>query len=180
LPLWAWIAIAGGTLLVAAAAVALAVLAWRMYERRILLRLLVAFQGVEAASDGLRDVVERLALGDDEQLEVFADEPDSVERRALAELSARAGLIAEELDVAPMPARFEPVAAALADAAFVVGEQSGLVADSMVATSALEALGRIDLALVGAYLEKARSLLTGACEVCGLDDTAVYGGGLYL
>lgn len=180
MPVWAWIAIVGGTLLVAAALVAASVLAWRSYERRVLLRLLVAMQGVEAAGDGLRDVVEHLALAADEQLETFADEPDSVERRALAELTMRAGILTEELDAMPLPARFQPVAEALADAAFLIGEQAGTVTDEQRGTQALESLGRVDLALVRGYTEKARTLLTGACEVCGLEDTAVYGGGLYL
>lgn len=180
MPLWAWLAIVGGALLVVGAAVALVIVGRRAYTRRAMLRLLVSAEAIEAAETALVDTFERLAGGSDADLEVFADEPQSAERSALGEVVSRARMLADELDRIALPRTLIPVAEALADAAHVVGEQAGLVTGEMVGPEALEALGRIDLAHVRAYTRKARSLTLGACEVCGLDETAVYGGGLYL
>lgn len=179
MPIWAWIAIAGGVL-VFAAGLLIAVLGWRAYERRLLLRLVVRTEAVEAASAALLDSVAHLSTASDEEIEVFADEADSVERRVFAEVRSRAGIIAEEMDRAAMPKRLVPAADAVADAAFAIAAEAGKVGDELTGAEALDALSSIDLALVGTYTRKARLLVTGACEVCGLDETAVYGGGLYL
>lgn len=180
MPLWAWLVIAGGVLLVVGAAVALVIVGRRAYTRRAMLRLLVSAEAIEAAESALVDTFERLAAGSDADLEVFAEEPQSAERRALGEVVARARMLTDELDRTALPRSLVPVAEALADAAHVVGEQAGCVTDEMVGPDALEALGGIDLARVKIYTKKARALTLGACDVCGLDETAVYGGGLYL
>jgi hypothetical protein len=179
-PLWAWIAIAVGVLLIVAATVLAVVLGWRAYERRLLLRLVVRQEAVEAASSALLDSVTHLSTASDEEIQVFAEEVESVERRVFSDVRARAGIIADEMDRASMPKRLVPVADAVADAAYVVTEQAGKVGDELTGTDALDGLMTIDLALVRSYTQKARLLVTGACEVCGLDETAVYGGGLYL
>jgi hypothetical protein len=174
------IAIGVGAALLLAAAVALVILGWRSYQRRLLLRLVVRTEAVEAASAALIEAVSRLSATSDEEIEVFADEVDSVERRALAEVRSRASMIADEIDHLAVPKRLLPAAEAIADAAFVVSEQAGMVDDQLTGVASLEALAMIDLVKVRGYARKARMLVTGACEVCGLDETAVYGGGLYL
>jgi hypothetical protein len=179
-PLWAWIALAGGVLLLAAAAVIIATLAWRSYERRALLRLLVRAEAVEAAERALRELVERLAGQSEAELEAFAYEGDSLDRKALAEVRGRANILADELDRMALPGRLVPVAEALADAAYTICEQASVVRDDDRGQDALDRLAAIDLGRVRSYAHKARTLLTGACTVCGLDETAVYGGGLYL
>lgn len=180
MPTWALIAVIGGTILVAASAVAAGLFAWRAYERRILLRLLVRAEAVEAATAALSDTVTRLAEGSDEQLEAFADDPDFLERRTLGEVQSRASILAYELDRLPVPRRLEPAVEALGDAAYLVAEQAAVVRDEDVGATALERLGLMDLSMVRSYTKKARILVTEACDVCRLDETAVYGGGLYL
>jgi hypothetical protein len=180
MPPWAWIVIASGAVLIIVAAAAIVVLARRSYHRRMLLRLVVATEAVEAATNGLGDVIARLAVASDEELEIFADEPDSAERRALAEVHSRGRMIRDELDHIAMPKKFLPAAEAIADAAHLVAEQAACVGDDHVGMRALDELAGIDLARVRSYTQAARILVNGACEVCGLDETAVYGGGLYL
>ncbi|HSK48121.1 MAG TPA: hypothetical protein VLA05_08990 [Coriobacteriia bacterium] len=180
MPLWGWVAIGSGVLLLVAAGVAAVVLGWRAYERKALLRLLVRAEAVEAAASALLETFTRLANGSDSELEVFAEDPGSPERHALAEIHTRANLLADELDRMPLPRKLIPVAEALADAAYTICEQSGCVRDEDTDGVALERLLSIDLERVQSYTDKARQITTGACDVCGLDETAVYGGGLYL
>jgi hypothetical protein len=180
LPVWAWVVVVVAALIVVAAVVAAVIFGWRAYRRRVLLRLLARAEAVEAAASALVDAATRLAAGSDEELERFADDPDYVERRTLGEVHSRARMLVDELDRMPVPRKLETVAEALADAAFVVAQEASRVGDDVTGPAALENLASTDLALVGAYTKKARVLLVEACEACGLGETAVYGGGLYL
>ncbi len=163
-----------------AAAVVLGVVGWRAYQRRMLLRLLVRAEAVQAVADALREAVLRLSSASDEELSAFLDDPDSVERRAMAEVRSRAGILYDELDRMALPPSLVPVAEALADAAYTIYEQAGCVRDTDTGNAAIDRLAGIQLERVREYSLKARTLVAGACDVCGLDDTAVYGGGLYL
>lgn len=180
MPAWALIAIGAGSVLLLAGVVAIVILSLRAVERRALLRLIGRAEAIESASAALISVVERLAEGSDDEIEVFADDPESVERRALHEVNTRARIVREEVDVMPVPGKLLHVAEALADAAYLVEQESGRVTDDCVGPAALEVIAEVDLAGVKEYVNKARVLIGGACEVCGVDDTAVYGGGLYL
>lgn len=180
MPLWAWIAIAAAVLLLAGATFAAAVLGMRAVRRRVLLRLVVRAEAVEATGKALEDSVRRLATADDIELELFADDPDSPERRIMAELAGRAHLLADELDRMAVPGSLVDVAESLADAAYLVSEQAERVREEDRGPEAFDRLGEIDLALVRSYAEKARLRVLNACDVCGLEETAVYGGGLYL
>jgi len=155
-------------------------LGWRSYERRQLLRLTGRLEAVEAAAQALVDTIGRLAQAPDDELEAFAADPDAPERRVLAEVGSRARLLSDELDQMPLPRRLVPVAEAIADAAFVVAREAGCIGENDVGDKALDGLTRIDLASVHSYAGQARTMLGAMCAVCGLDDTAVYGGGLYL
>lgn len=177
---WAWIALGVGALLLVAATVAVAILGWRAYERRIALRLLGRAEAIEAASAALVDTVERLAASSDEELEAFADDVDSVERRTLHEVANRADMLQHELDWMPLPKKFVPAGEALADAAHVIATQAACVRDEHRGVEALGDLGSIDLGAVREYTRNGRALLTVACEDSGIEDTALYGGGLYL
>lgn len=178
--IWAWVVVGVGAVLLAVAAVVLSVIGWRAYRRRMLLRLLVRAEAVQAAGGALRDTVLRLADGPTEELQIFIEDPESVERRAMAEVRSRAGILYDELDRMALPKSLIPVAEALADAAYATYEQAGCVGDADNSSDALDHLAGIKLEKVRTYSLKARTLVAGACDVCGLDDTAVYGGGLYL
>jgi hypothetical protein len=180
-PVWGWIAIGAGGILLIAGGVIAAVLGWRSLEKRYLLRLVSRREAVDAARQALEDAVTRLAMGDDDALSAFAYDPDSVERRTLHEVNTRAQLLADELDTMPLPKRLVPSADLLGDAAYAIAREAGKVHDEQIGDQAFEALGSIDLtAIAGTYVAATQGV-RHACEACGLEeDAAVYGGGLYL
>ena len=179
--LWGWIAIGAGGVLIAAAMVIAAIYGWRELERRYLLRLVTRREAIDAVRLALEDTVSRLAQGSDEMLSLFAADTDAQERRSLHEVTSRARILADELDMMALPKKLIPAADALADTAFAIGREAGKVHDDCLGDSAFDALGSIDLSSVSALYAAASLEVQRVCEVCGLqDDAAVYGGGLYL
>jgi len=179
-PFWAWIVLVAGVIALAAGATLGGIYAYRAAERRLLLQLVRSREGLEFVRQALGDSLVRIAEGSEQELRVFADDPDSVERRALAEVASRARLLADELDVTALPKSLIPAGEALADAAFVIAREAGRVGEDAAGDAAIEALGCIDLEAVEQYYRAAVSAVRSACETCGLEDSAVYGGGLYL
>lgn len=180
MPVWGWIAITAGVVLVLAGLTIGGVLAWRAAERRYALRLVRSREGVDFVRQALADSLVRLAEGSDQELANFANDADSMERRALHEVESRARLLAEELDSTALPKSLAPAADALGDAAYLIAAEAGRVRDDDTGEAALVALGSIDLQAVETYYRAAIAAVEDVCEVCGLDDAAVYGGGLYL
>jgi uncharacterized membrane protein YhiD involved in acid resistance len=180
-PVWGWVAIGAGSVLLIAAAAVGSVLGWRAMERRYLLRLVSRREAIDAVRQALDDVVMRLAEGSDETLSHFAEDPDAMERRTLHEVTSRAQMLADELDSMPLPKRLVPAADILGDAAYAIAREAGKVHDEQFGDAAFEALGSIDLTTIAGTYEAATLGVQHACEVCGLEeDAAVYGGGLYL
>jgi len=180
-PVWGAIALgAGGVLLVAALGV-MAYLGYKGMERRYVLRLISRREAVYAVRQALEDAVVRLAEGSDEQLELFANTPDSQERKMLLEVKVRAQILRDELDTMSLPKRLVPAAEALADAAFIVAREAGKIRDQDTGSIVLTELGTIDLGTVAEVFERAAAAVSLTCQVCEVDeDAAVYGGGLYL
>ena len=180
MPLWAWIAIGAGVVAVLAGAIAAGVLAYRAAEERYVLQLVRWREGVDFVRQALGDSLGRLAGGSEAELRSFAENPDSVERRALHEVASRARLLADELDSSPVPGPLLPAIEALADAAYLISREAGRVGDEVVGEAALDAMGCIDLDAVEDYYRAAIDAVSRVCEACGVDDSIVYGGGLYL
>lgn len=180
MPLWAWIAIGAGIVVVLAGATIAGVLAYRHAEERYVLRLVRSREGLDSVRQALGDSLGRLAEGSEAELRAFASEPDSAERRALHEVALRARLLADELDVMSLPSSLISAAEALADAAHLIAVESSRVSDASRGEEALEQLGDIDLDAVETYYRAAIAAVRQVCEACGIDDSAVYGGGLYL
>lgn len=180
MPMWAWIALGVGVALLLAAAGYGALLGWRTMRDRYVLRLVGRFESIEATRVALVDAMHRLSEETAEQIEVFASEPDSVDRRALAEIANRSLLLVEELDTLSVPGVLVTTADALADAAFALAREAGRVREDQTGEEVLEALAEMDLGVVTAYADRAREAVEGRCEEYGLDNAAVYGGGLYL
>jgi hypothetical protein len=180
-PVWGAIAIVVGALLLLGACALAGYLGWKAAERRYLLRLISRRAAVHAVRLALEEAVIRLAAGSDEQLEIFADDPDSQERRMLHEVRARAQILRDELDTMSLPKRLIPAAEALADAAYVVAKEAGKIRDEDRGAAVLSELGTIDLGTVAEVFERAASAVSLTCQVLDVDeDAAVYGGGLYL
>jgi hypothetical protein len=180
MPLWGWIAVAAAAVLLVAAGVVAAIFGLRALKRRTLLQLVVRAEAVEAAGKALEDSVRRLASADDSELELFADDPESPERRIMAEVATRGRVLKDELDRMPVTRDLIEVAESLADAAYLVVEQAERVRDEDRGPQAFDRLGEVNLKLARQYTEKARLRVLDACDACGLEETAVYGGGLYL
>ena len=179
--LWGWIAVGAGSVLVGVALLVGAVYGWRAVERRYLLRLISRREAVLAVRQALEDALSRLAEGSDEQLHLFARDPDSLDRRALQEVWIRARILSDELDTMALPKHLIPAASRLADAAYEVSHEAGKVHDGDSDDLALEALASIDLSAIAAVFAAARVEMTRICEVCSVEeDASVYGGGLYL
>lgn len=177
---WSIIFLVLGVLVVAGGLIAGGWYGFKAYERRVLLRMLARTEAVEATVQALDDTLARLSTAEDEELETFAQDPDSGERRALHEVADRAQLLKDELDSVRLPAAEIPLAEALADAAYLAAREAACVTDSDLGQDALEKLASIDLSKVKAYTKRARTKLEAAFAAAGLEDTAVYGGGLYL
>jgi hypothetical protein len=156
------------------------VLAYRSAEERMVLRLVRWREGVDFVRQGLGDSLGRLAEGSEAELRAFADDSGSAERRTLHEVASRARLLADELDSTPLPGSLIHTADALADAAYLIGREASRIPDDMVGDAALDALGCVDLDAVETYYRAAIAAVKQVCQACGVDDSAVYGGGLYL
>jgi hypothetical protein len=176
-----------GILLVVIGAIALvallvvgAFLARREYERRTLVKLFSKREEVGKLGRALEGVLVRLSEAEPEEVELFANDPDSVERHVLHETAQQARLLADELDIMPMPERLLTVVQSLADAAWVIGEQASRVGDETRGVEAIEQLAGVDLESVALRFAAARAQVEAACAACEMEDPSVYGGGLYL
>lgn len=180
MPLWAFVAGAFGVIIAVALLIVAVNVGTRFMEKRRLLTLLVHAENVDAGERTLKDLCIQLSDAEDEVLGHLADDPDAVERRVLQELTSRLGHLAVELDEMPLPQGLVPVAEALADASFLIARESGRIQDDDRGDVALDHLGEIDLVAVKGYAGKARAMVLDAAARYGLEETAVYGGGLYL
>lgn len=180
MPTWAIIVLIAGLVLVVAGVAAAVWFGWRAYERKQLLRLIGKLEAVEAAAQALVDSIGRLSEAPIDELEAFTLDSGAPERRVLAEVHGRAHLYYDELDQMPLPKKLVPIAEGIADAAYVVAREADCISDSDIGEAALDKLASVNLEAVTNYTAQARTRLSAMCAVCGLEDTAVYGGGLYL
>ncbi|MDP2400376.1 MAG: hypothetical protein Q8M66_00205, partial [Actinomycetota bacterium] len=97
--------------------------------RRYLTGLVGSRERVFAARRTLEEVVRHLAGLSDEELEKFATDARSEDRRALVELAYSMRLTRDELDMWRIPSRLHAVASEFADAAHLIAEQAGYVTD---------------------------------------------------
>ncbi|NTU71906.1 MAG: hypothetical protein HGB10_08840 [Coriobacteriia bacterium] len=180
-PLWGLIALGVGALLLIGALAVMGFLSWRSLERRYLVRLISRREAVFAVRQALEEAVIRLAEGSDEQLQLFADDPDSHERKMMHEVRIRSQILRDELDTMSLPKRLVPAAESLADAAYIVNRESAKIKDNETGSGVLAELGTIDLGTVAEVFERAAAAIALTCQVCDVEeDAAVYGGGLYL
>ena len=180
MPLWGWIVTGIAVVAVIAGLVAAGFLARKASERNSAMVLVARREGVDFVRQALADSLSRLAEGTDDALRTFADNPDSIERRALSEVASRSALLAEEIDTTPFPKSLLRAGVALGDTAYLIARESAKVQPGMRGDVALAALGSIDLEAVETYYRAALVAVEDACESCGLEDANVYGGGLYL
>jgi hypothetical protein len=153
---------------------------WIRAVKRALVSLVSRREAIQASRRTLEAVMRHLADEDDDSLALFATHPESEDRRALAEVTARMEIAVEELDTRALPSPLVPVAEGLADAAFVIYEEAGRVGGSSEADEVFAALAEVDLLRVSSVVDAADERVKAACERYHLDEAAVYGGGLYI
>jgi hypothetical protein len=179
-PVWALIALGVGFALLIGGLAIGAVFASRGVFRRYLVRLVSRAGEIDAARRAVDDIVARIAVESDAQLEHFADDPDAGERRALKEMAGRAKALADELDGMPVPKRLVPAAEALGDAAYVIQREAGKIPDAARGREAIDALGTIELSDLGRYWRVARDELERVSRSAGIALEMPEGRGLYL
>lgn len=181
LPIWAWAAIAAlGVLVLGIGGYFLWKWVWFRLSRRHLVGLIGRRENITASRRSLENVVMHLADLSDEELVGFAEDPESVDRKALMEVNARMRILADELWTIPLPKRLWPAGEALGDAAATIADEAGRITDLMEADEVLAGLAAVDLAAVGRDYERADALVNEACSSYHVEDAAVYGGGLYI
>jgi hypothetical protein len=179
-PVWGWIGLGVGVLLLIAAGAAAGWFGWKSFERRSLMRIVTRTESVEAAAQALLDVFTRLSEADDATLEEFARDPETSERRALYEVGLKADMVTDELDRMRLPRSLVSVAESVADAAYLIARESRVVGENDTGDDALAKLSSMNLEAVQEYTAQARRRVHESCTECGLEETNVYGGGLYL
>lgn len=178
--MWVWIVAAVGAVALVAGGVLLGMWLWRRQVRSYVIRLVAKREAVRAGYRSLADVVTHLAEAADEQLIEFAADPGHLDRRALVEVASRQRILREELEVVALPKMLWEPAEKLAAAAAAVERESGRVGESMTGDAALNALANVDLASARIAVEAGEAALHECCERWGVEDAAVYGGGLYI
>lgn len=181
MPIWAWtlIAVIAGLAILASAGY-LGWGAWRRYEQQTVLRLIRRREALRAARQSFSETLAYLAAADNEMLERFASDPDEIHRRVLHDVAFNAAGIRDELDVMALPAATIPAAESLADAAWFLAEQAGRIDGTADYETVLAALGEMDLDPLAHAFADADADVDRVCSACEVEDTAVYGGGLYV
>lgn len=181
IPQWGWwTAVALGALLLALAGFLLVRSAYRRLSRRHLIKVIGRREGVLASRSTLEAVMRHIADEDEERLDRFAMNPEDEDRRALSEVAQRMDIVTEELDTMPLPRSLWPAAAALADAAYVIGQEAGRLGESDDPYEVRAELEQIDVSRVALAFTVADERVKEASERFDLDEAAVYGGGLYI
>lgn len=181
IPEWAWWIAAGlGGALVATGGFFGVRAAYNRLSRRYLVQLVGRREGVLASRRTLEAVVRHLADEDHEKLQSFAEHPEDEDRKALKEVARRMEITTEELDTMPLPRTLRPAATALADAAYVIGQEAGRVGGSGDPEEVFSSLAEVDIVRAAEAFEAADSRVRQASERFDLDEAAVYGGGLYI
>jgi len=180
IPMWALVTAGSVLLLVVISIVLWFALGRKLVVRRYLVTLIGRRESIRASRRTLETVIRHLVDEPDEALVDFAYQPNSPDRRTLAEITAQMLLVRDELDTRPLPSRLVRVADELADAAYVIAEEASRVTDEMSAEAVLGALSEINLTRVVAQTVEADRWVDDVSEEYGVEDASVYGGGLYI
>lgn len=148
--------------------------------RRSLVKLLGRREGVVAAANGLEKVIQHLLAAGDESLMLFAEDAHHEDRRAVDDVAVRMCIAGDELHALALPKRLWPVAEAMEQAASMIAAQAGAVGEASTPDGVLDALAAIDVAGIASAVRTANAALEPLLEDFHVDDSAVYGGGLYI
>lgn len=181
MPDWVWYTIGGlGAAAFLAGGVLFVLVSWHAQVRRYVVRLVGRREAVRAGYKSLSETLVRLAEADDEGLMVFAQDAEQLDRRVLAEVARQQEILRDELAVMALPRSLVPAAEALSAAAGAVGREAGRVGEHMGADETLAGLACVDLIAAGDAVRAAEAAMHVVSEAHGVEEAAVYGGGLYI
>lgn len=101
-------------------------------------------------------------------------------RKTLMDLASRMEIVAEELDTMPLPRSLWPSAGALADAAYIIAEEARRVGEYDDPDAVRVGLSQVDARRASEAFAAADRTVSDASERYQLDESVVYGGGLYI
>jgi hypothetical protein len=166
--------------LVIAGIVVGSILLWRRQVRKSLVGLVGRRESVSAAYRGLEAVFGALGSDDPAVVSQFAIDPTSTHRKALEELQTRMAIEAEELQNVALPKRFWPAADLLMSSAIKLRDEVGRINQAPTPDAVLDGVAAIDVTGIRAAIAAAGEELDRQLHETGVDDSAIYGGGLYI
>lgn len=148
--------------------------------RRSVMHLIGYRERITASRRTLEAVVNHLVCGDESVLVSFASDSADDNRRALSEIGTRMLITRDELDVR----RFHPLthkaAEELADVAHLIAMCALTYEAGMSSDEILDALPSVDLKGISEQYQIADAILVELCIAYDVDESVVYGGGLYI
>jgi hypothetical protein len=153
---------------------------WVRRARRSLIALYSRAEAVRSGLESLEGVAARLAEAGEEEWESFVRDAESDERRALGEIVTRMRTAREDMEALPLPRSAWEIAERLEDVAEGIAEQAAAIDAAEDEASLLDAVGSLDLVGLEARYEEASDRLHDRMRAYGVEDVAVYGGGLYI
>lgn len=153
---------------------------WRREVRRSLVALVGRREAIRAAYRGLEAVFAALADDSPETVALFATDASSVQRKALEELQARMAMQVDELQHVRLPKRFWHTADLLQAAASKLRDEVCKMNQAPTPEAVLDGVAAIDVTGIRATIAAAGEELDRRLSDTGIQDPAVYGGGLYI
>lgn len=152
---------------------------WRRSMKRELQRLLGRREAIYSALRTVEAVVSSLAGASDGDLVAFALDGDVEDRRALGEVASQMRIQRDELAAQALPKALHESADALGAAAGALADQTERT-EAVEGVEVLDALAAIEFSRVRTQLLRADVAVRELTERYGVDEAAVYGGGMYI
>lgn len=178
---WVWYGVIAtvGILLIAGIVVG-SIFLWRRQVRKSLIGLVGRREAVRAAYRGLESVFSALAEESPEQISEFATVSTSVHRRSLEELAIRMAMQVEELQSLALPKTAWHCADLLMAASATLRDEVVKINHASSPEAVLEGVGKIDVPAIRLAMATAGEELDRLLKENRIEDSAVYGGGLYI
>lgn len=168
-----------GVLLIAGIVVG-SIFLWRREVRRSFLGLVGRREAIRAAYRGLEAVFAALADETPEAVAQFATDPASVQRKALEELHVRMTVQVDELQAIALPKEFWRAADLLQAAASRLRDEVCRINQAPTPEAVLDGVAALDVAGIRSAIAAAGEELDRKSGDVGVQDSVVYGGGLYI
>ena len=132
-----------------------------------------------AGASALRRLAEHLAECTDRELERFASQPECEDRRAFGDVAMRMKIVHDELAATEVPHALEEITLDMEDVATSIGEAAS-AAEGREDGDALGGVARLDLVGITEQVRVMEDKLHALAVAHHVDDSSVYGGGLYI